>query len=201
MSTIGRSLQLVPRSLRAGTQLLPARRHQRRAGRILRRIAAHTIDNSIAVHPEFETAVKDGRIVADARVARGLYAGAVGYDRKVEREILHQGELRTITNVTHYPPNPQACIFWLRNRRRRTWREGPNDPSSTPIDDIALLDAAGESVRHAVDSAQHVHRLRKLRKLVSAGPITAPAEGRWALRCCPRHAPLLESLRGYKEGT
>ena len=110
-------------------------------------VSPRTIDNWIAVHPDFETAVKDGRIIADARVARGLYARAVGYDRKVEREILHQGELRTITNVTHYPPNPQSCIFWLRNRRRRTWREGPNDPS-TPIDDLALLDAAGESVRH-----------------------------------------------------
>ena len=92
--------------------------------------------------------MKAGRVVADARVARGLFTRAVGYDRKVEREILHQGELRTITNVTHYPPNPQAGIFWLRNRRGRTWRNGPNDPPSTPIDDIALLDAAGESVRH-----------------------------------------------------
>jgi hypothetical protein len=36
----------------------------------------------------------------------------------------------------------------LRNRRRR--RGGPNDPS-TPIVDIALLDAAGESMRHAGD--------------------------------------------------
>ena len=50
----------------------------------------------------------------------------------------------------HYPPNVQACIFWLRNRRRRTWsdpgREASGDPSSAAIDDIALLDAAGESV-------------------------------------------------------
>ena len=112
-------------------------------------VSPRTIDNWIAGHAEFETAVKDGRVIADARVARGLYTRAIGYDRKVEREILHQGELRTLTSVTHYPPNPQSCIFWLRNRRRRTWREGPTDPSTrNPLDDIALLDAAGESVRH-----------------------------------------------------
>ncbi len=52
-----------------------------------------------------------------------------------------------MTSTVHYPPNVQACIFWLRNRRRRTWRDTPDDPS-THIDDIALLDAAGESVRH-----------------------------------------------------
>jgi hypothetical protein len=110
-------------------------------------VSPRTIDNWIAVHPDFESAVKSGRVVADSKVARGLYVRATGYDRKVEREILHQGELKTITNIVHYPPNPQACIFWLRNRRRRTWRDAPNDPS-TAIDDIALLDAAGETVRH-----------------------------------------------------
>ena len=110
-------------------------------------VSPRTIDNWIAVHPDFEAAVKSGRIVADARVARGLYARAVGYERKIEREVILRGELKPITSTVHYPPNVQACIFWLRNRRRRTWRDAPNDPS-THVDDIALLDAAGESVRH-----------------------------------------------------
>jgi hypothetical protein len=110
-------------------------------------VSPRTIDNWIAVHPDFEAAVKSGRIVADSRVARGLYARAVGYERKTEREVIVGGELKPVTSTVHYPPNVQACIFWLRNRRRRTWRDAPNDPSSH-IDDIALLDAAGESVRH-----------------------------------------------------
>ena len=95
--------------------------------------------------------MKSGRIVADAKVARGLYARAVGYERKVEREVILGGELKPVTSTVHYPPNVQACIFWLRNRRRRTWRDSgrdtPDDPSAD-VDDIALLDAAGESVRH-----------------------------------------------------
>jgi hypothetical protein len=45
-------------------------------------VSPRTIDNWIAGHPEFETVVKDGRVVADARVARGLYARAIGYDRR-----------------------------------------------------------------------------------------------------------------------
>jgi len=110
-------------------------------------VSPSTIDNWIARHPDFEAAVKSGRIVADSRVARGLYARAVGYERKTEREVIVGGELKPITSTVHYPPNVQACIFWLRNRRRRTWRDAPNDPS-THVDDIALLDAAGESVRH-----------------------------------------------------
>jgi hypothetical protein len=114
-------------------------------------VCPSTIDNWIARHATFGDAVRSGRVVADARVARGLYARAVGYDRTVEREIILGGELERLTSTVHYPPNVQACIFWLRNRRRRTWsdigRETPDDPSGA-VDDIALLDAAGESVRH-----------------------------------------------------
>jgi hypothetical protein len=110
-------------------------------------VSPSTIDRWIAQHPDFGDAVKSGRIVADSKVARGLYARAVGYERKVEREVILGGELRPVTSTVHYPPNVQACIFWLRNRRRQTWRDAPNDPS-IQIDDIALLDAAGESVRH-----------------------------------------------------
>jgi hypothetical protein len=41
-------------------------------------------------------------------------------------------------------------MYWLRNRRPEDWRA---KAETTPevIDDIALLDAASESVRHAGD--------------------------------------------------
>jgi hypothetical protein len=114
-------------------------------------VSPSTIDNWIARHADFGSAVRSGRIVADAKVARGLFSRAVGYDRKVEREVILGGELKPVTSPIHYPPNVQACIFWLRNRRRRTWRDSPNDPS-TQIDDIALLEAASESMRHHGDA-------------------------------------------------
>lgn len=114
-------------------------------------VSPSSIDRWLVRHADFESAVKSGRIVADARVARGLYARAVGYDRKVEREVILGGELKAVTSTVHYPPNVQACIFWLRHRCRRMWgdtgRDTSNDPS-TEVDDIALLDAASESMRH-----------------------------------------------------
>jgi hypothetical protein len=114
-------------------------------------VSPSTIDRWIAERSDFRDAVRSGRVAADAKVARGLYARAIGYERKVEREVILGGELKPLTSTVHYPPNVQACIFWLRNRRRRTWsdpgRDAPADPSAG-IDDIALLDAAGESVRH-----------------------------------------------------
>src|ERR1044071_5542894 len=80
-------------------------------------VAPRTIDNWIASHPAFAQAVREGKVMADARVARCLYQRAVGYDCTVERTVLHQGKERTLKNVVHHPPDTRACIFWLRNQR------------------------------------------------------------------------------------
>jgi hypothetical protein len=75
----------------------------------------------------------------------------VGYSHKVDRTVLHRGEERTISNMVHYPPDTQVCIFWLRNRRRQTWREKVATEPEEESDFVAALDAAGESVRNAGD--------------------------------------------------
>ncbi len=111
-------------------------------------VCPSTIDNWIARHADFGKAVRSGRVVADAKVAQGLYSRAVGYDRKVEREIVLGGELKSVTSTVHYPPSVQACIFWLRNRRRQTWHDAPNDAPSNTVGNIAVLEAAAESARH-----------------------------------------------------
>ena len=111
-------------------------------------VTRRTIDNWIANVPEFAAAVREGRALADARVARCLYERAVGYERTVKRTVLHQGKEQTITNVVQHPPDTQACIFWLRHRRREKWGERAvvsDDGWST----LALLDEASERARQA----------------------------------------------------
>ena len=118
-------------------------------------VSSSTIDNWIAGRRDFEAAVKSGRVIADAKVARSLYVRAVGYDRTVEREVILGGELKPVTSTVHYPANVQACIFWLRHRRRQSWCDGPSAATADDgIDDIARLEAASESVRRG-DGASH----------------------------------------------
>jgi len=116
-------------------------------------VAPRTIDHWIANIPEFAKAVREGRAVADARVARSLYERAVGFRHTVERTVLHRGEERKLANTVQYPPDTQACIFWLRNRRRENWnvREAarPEEADSETL--IAILDAAGERARQGGD--------------------------------------------------
>jgi hypothetical protein len=110
-----------------------------------------TIDRWIAERANFGDAVKRGRLVADAQVARGLYDRAVGYDRTVERSVIVGGELKVLASTVHYPPNVQACIFWLRVRRPQTWSDAARTAANDGIDDIARLEAASERARQRAD--------------------------------------------------
>jgi hypothetical protein len=114
-------------------------------------VGQRTIDRWIADIPSFAKSVRDGRAIADGRVARSLYERAVGYRHTVERVLFHRGEEKRITNTVQHPPDTQACIFWLRNRCRPSWNVRP---AAAPMDDVedtaamlAELDAAGERAR------------------------------------------------------
>jgi len=110
-------------------------------------VTRRTIDNWIAAHPDFATAVRSGRVVADMRVARGLYERAVGFEQKVERTVLHQGKEWVLKNVVNHPPDTRACIFWLRNRRRESWSDRAPAPADDFDDVVADLEAGAEWAR------------------------------------------------------
>lgn len=112
------------------------------------RVAPSTVDRWITERADFADAVKRGRVVADSRVARGLYDRAVGYDRTVERSVIVGGELKPVTSTIHYPANVQACIFWLRHRRRETWGDRVPASGNGSYDSVAVLEAASERARH-----------------------------------------------------
>ena len=112
-------------------------------------VTSRTVDNWIAVHPEFAKAIETGRTVADAEIARSLFARAKDYSHEVKRKMLYQGEERTVTNTVAYPPDTQACVFWLRNRQRQYWSLKAEASPEGEDDLVAALDAAGEKMRHA----------------------------------------------------
>ncbi len=115
-------------------------------------VAPRTVDNWLAERADFADAVQEGRVAADARVARSLFTRAVGHTQKVERVTnWSSGESKTMTCTLYFPPETRACIHWLHNRRRISWRDRSDRPDAPPggapvVDEIAILDAAGESV-------------------------------------------------------
>lgn len=72
---------------------------------------------------EFNDACTRGKNAADERVVRSLYARATGYTFDSEKIVVIEGEVVRLRTREHVPPDTTACIFWLKNRRSREWRD------------------------------------------------------------------------------
>ena len=88
-------------------------------------VSKQTLNAWKQAHPEFLDSLKEGKPLADARVANALYNKAIGYEK----------------NDKHYPPDTTACIFWLKNRQPDKWRD--KQEQEQPTD---LLDKVSELI-------------------------------------------------------
>ena len=74
-------------------------------------------------HPEFCDAIKSGKVEADDRVVRSLYARAIGYEHDDVDIRAIEGKVVKTPIRKLYPPDTTAAIFWLKNRDPEQWRD------------------------------------------------------------------------------
>lgn len=82
-----------------------------------------TINNWKINHPKFLESIKSGKELADANVAESLYNRAIGYSHDEDKIFNDQGQALVVPTVKHYPPDPTAIIFWLKNRQPDKFRD------------------------------------------------------------------------------
>ncbi|MBO7411533.1 MAG: hypothetical protein J6T92_06365 [Ottowia sp.] len=75
------------------------------------------------MHPELAEALDGGRDGANAKVAASLYQRAVGFTETIQEIKLVMGEPQVVEYKRYFPPEVQAQIFWLKNRRPDLWRD------------------------------------------------------------------------------
>ncbi len=75
-------------------------------------VSERTINNWKKKYPKFFQAMKAGKAIANADVADGLYKRATGFSHT-----------DTTGSVKYFPPDVQACVFWLKNREPLIWRD------------------------------------------------------------------------------
>lgn len=107
-------------------------------------ISVRTIHRWKIEHEEFCHSIKSGKEKADERVERSLYQKATGYDYTEEQAIKikveqHKEEVEVVQVTKHAPADTTAAIFWLKNRRKDSWRDKQDhtisNPDGTPIAD------------------------------------------------------------------
>src|SRR5713226_4679631 len=81
-------------------------------------VSLATIGNWLRQYPAFKKAVQDGRDVADADVAHSLHQQAKGFTHPDVKILQIEGEAKEVPYNRYFPPDRQAAIHWLRNRRR-----------------------------------------------------------------------------------
>jgi hypothetical protein len=87
-------------------------------------VSTWTIRNWMVRHKEFGEAVAQSKNAFDALIERSLAQRAIGYEVDVEEKKLNkEGKVVSYTVRKHYPPDVTACIFWLKNRQPKQWRD------------------------------------------------------------------------------
>jgi len=91
-------------------------------------------------HKAFSDALRPSKATADKRVEMSLYRRAVGYECDETDIRVVDGKVVQTPIRRRYPPDTTACIFWLKNRNRKDWRDridaavgGPEEGEPIPV--------------------------------------------------------------------
>jgi hypothetical protein len=106
-------------------------------------VTEKTITNWKKQSPEFITALKKGKEIADARVVMSLLERATGYSHPDVHISNHQGVITETKITKHYAPDPTSMIFWLKNRQPANWRDRQEIDFTKPIE-VVITDYRGK---------------------------------------------------------
>lgn len=107
-------------------------------------VSIRTIEVWIAEKQHFRDAVLQAKGIADTKVEHSLFERACGYSHPDGVAITDEDGNVVAQAVKHYPPDTTACIFWLKNRKPREWRDrteltgADNTPLIPPTEPIEL---------------------------------------------------------------
>lgn len=90
-------------------------------------ITEQTIVNWRNADPKFFESINDWKQNADKQVTASLYQRAIGYSHpEIKAQWVNDengGRWEYAQLTKHYPPDPTAMIFWLKNRDREHWSD------------------------------------------------------------------------------
>jgi transcriptional regulator with XRE-family HTH domain len=73
--------------------------------------------------PELKKIITEAKEEPDKLVIDSLFQRARGYSHKETIFFHYKGDVVPVDTIKHYPPETVACIFWLKNRLPKDWRD------------------------------------------------------------------------------
>ena len=71
-------------------------------------------------HPDFRELLNEAREDPNHKVEQSLFKRALGYQVK---EIVQKAGRPVQVTIKEFAPDPVSCIFWLKNRSPKRWRD------------------------------------------------------------------------------
>ncbi|MHA2096941.1 MAG: helix-turn-helix domain-containing protein [Candidatus Hodarchaeales archaeon] len=83
-----------------------------------------TINTWKKKHAGFLKSLRDGKLIADGKAAKGLHKRATGYNYTETTREDRNGELKIVKTVDkEQAPDAGAALSWLKNRQPDKWRD------------------------------------------------------------------------------
>lgn len=79
-------------------------------------VSTVTINDWKKKYSRFSNAIKRGKDIADAEIAKALFHRAKGYSHPDVHISNYQGIITVTDLIKHYPPDTAAAFIWLKNR-------------------------------------------------------------------------------------
>jgi transcriptional regulator with XRE-family HTH domain len=87
-------------------------------------ISESSLTNWKKKFPELLASLKDWKRHADDEVELSLFERAKGYTANETKILSYEGSHTDSVDIAkEYPPDVTACIFWLKNRRGKEWKD------------------------------------------------------------------------------
>jgi transposase-like protein len=92
-------------------------------------VAPSTIYEWANAHEEFSESLKKGKEITDMQVEKSLLQRALGYSITEKKTVIQatgdgaNKPARIEVLEKEIPPDTTACIFWLKNRNPKLWRD------------------------------------------------------------------------------
>lgn len=121
-------------------------------------IAQSSLSNYKLRYPEFQAALDRGKAPVDVQVENALFKRACGYETE-EKVItkMPDGSTRVEIRKKQVPPDTVACIFWLKNRKPKQWRDKQEVEHSGQVEQsVIILPSNGRMIKEIPDGSKKV---------------------------------------------
>jgi hypothetical protein len=83
-------------------------------------MTASKFEHLLKMYPDFRELLNEAKEDPNHRVEQSLFKRALGYQTK---EVIHKEGKPVQVTIKEYAPDPVSCIFWLKNRSPKRWRD------------------------------------------------------------------------------